>query len=310
MDSGDKHLDEHRAPDSAADIERPLSRSDATVVRVTLPQSRVIDRHAPSLASYCAELWAFREVAYMLIQRDLIVRFRQTYFGLAWLLFKPLMLAAVMTFAFGYLAGFQSRYSVPYPLIIFCGVIPWYFVSNAIPDGMNSLRVHIFVIQQAYFPRALIPIAAVFVDAIEFIVAWLLFVLGCAWYGYVPGWQVLAFPLFCLQLLLLSTAAGLWLALLNVRFRDVGNLIPFLITIGFFLTPVGYTYAAVPERWQLLYALNPLVGVIEGLRWSLLNDLNGFPTGAVASSLLVTVVVSTLAVRHFLAEDRHLVDLV
>ncbi|WP_313951414.1 ABC transporter permease [Accumulibacter sp.] len=245
----------------------------------------------------------------MLIRRDLIVRFRQTYFGLAWLLFKPLMLMAVMSFAFGYLAGFQERQSAPYPLMIFCGVIPWYFVSNAVPDGMVSLRVHIFVIQQTYFPRALIPIAAVFVDAIEFVVAWLLFVMGCIWFAYLPGWQVLAFPLFGLQLLVLCTALGLWLAVLNVRFRDIGNLIPFLITVGFFLTPVGYPYAAVPEQWQPLYALNPLVGVIEGFRWSLLRGLNGFPLGAVASSVAITIAVTLLAVRHLLATDRHLVDL-
>lgn len=309
MNTDDSKLDKCGKPVLGDGQDKTRARVTLSPVGPTAGRAQLIDRTPPSLRGYCHELVAFHEVAYMLIRRDLIVRFRQTYFGLAWLLFKPLMLMAVMSFAFGYLAGFESRHTAPYPLIIFCGVIPWYFVSNAVPDGMNSLRVHIYVIQQTYFPRALIPIAAVSVDAIEFIVAWLLFVIGCVWFGYLPGWQALAFPLFCVQLVVLCTSVGLWLAVLNVRFRDIGNLVPFLLTIGFFVTPVGYAYAAVPKQWQLLYSLNPLVGVIEGFRWSLLCGLDGFPVTAVASSLAVTAAITVLAVHSFLATDRHLVDL-
>lgn len=245
----------------------------------------------------------------MLIRRDLIVRFRQTYFGLAWLLFKPLMLMVVMSFAFGFLAGFEKAHAAPYPLIIFCGVIPWYLFSNAVPGGMNSLLGHLQIIQKTYFPRAIVPIAAVAVDAAEFIVAWLLFALGCLWHGYTPGWQTLFFPLFCIQLLVLSTAVGLLLSVINVRFRDVGNLIPFLLSIGFFVTPVGYTLARIPEQWQALYALNPLVGIIEGLRWSLLNGMDGFPQTPVLLSLAITLSIGFVAIRHFLATETILVDL-
>ncbi|WP_291995353.1 ABC transporter permease [Candidatus Accumulibacter sp. ACC003] len=255
------------------------------------------------------ELWKFREVAKMLIRRDLIVRFRQTYFGLAWLLFKPLILMAVMSFAFGFLAGFDKNHSIPYPLIIFCGVIPWYFFSNAVPDGMNSLLGHMHIIQKTYFPRAIIPCAAVAVDAIEFLVAWLLFALGCLWFGYLPGWQIVFFPLFCLQLLVLCTAVSLWLAVANVKLRDIGNLVPFLLMSGFFLTPAGYTIARIPEPWKLLYALNPLVGIIEGLRWSLLRGMDGFPETPVLLSLAVTLTIGLAATRHFLAIEASLADL-
>ncbi len=245
----------------------------------------------------------------MLVRRDLIVRFRQTYFGLAWLLFKPLMLMAAMSFAFGFLAGFEKNHAAPYPLIIFCGVIPWYFFSNAIPDGMNSLVGHLHVIQKTYFPRAIIPVAAVAVDAIEFAIAWLLFGLGCIWFGYLPGWQIVFFPFFCLQLLALCTAIGLWLSVFNVRFRDISNLVPFLLTIGFFVTPAGYTSMRIPEQWQTLYALNPLVGIVEGLRWSLLNGMDGFPLVSVALSLATTLAIGLIAVRYFLAAEVYLVDL-
>ncbi len=245
----------------------------------------------------------------MLIRRDLIVRFRQTYFGLAWLLFKPLMLMAAMSFAFGFLAGFDKTYDTPYPLIIFCGVIPWYFFSNSVPDAMNSLVGHLHILQKTYFPRAIIPIAAVAVDAIEFVIAWLLFAIGCLWFGYLPGWQIVAFPLFCLQLLLLSTAIGLLLAVINVQFRDIGNLVPFLLMIGFFLTPAGYTSTRIPDSWQLVYSLNPLVGIIEGLRWSLLNGINGFPYDSVIISTAITLMIALVAIHHFLAVEANLVDI-
>jgi lipopolysaccharide transport system permease protein len=275
----------------------------------TRPIELIIDGSPPTLRGYWHELHAFHEVLRMLIRRDLIVRFRQTYFGLAWLLFKPLMLMVVMSFAFGFLAGFEKNHAAPYPLIIFCGVIPWYFFSNAVPDSMNSLLGHIHIIQKTYFPRAIIPIAAVMSDAFEFIVAWLLFALGCIWFGYLPGWQIIFFPLFCLQLMILCTAIGLWLSVLNVQFRDIGNLVPFLLMIGFFITPAGYTSIRIPEQWQLVYALNPLVGIIEGLRWSLLNGMDGFPHIPVIMSLVTTLASALVAVRHFLSTEADLADL-
>jgi lipopolysaccharide transport system permease protein len=272
-------------------------------------QWRTIDGHTPGLFEYCRELYQYREVAYVLIRRDLIVRFRQTYFGLAWLLFKPLMLMAVMSFAFGFLAGFEKNQAAPYPLIIFCGVIPWYFFSNAVPDSMNSLLGHIHILQKTYFPRAIFPIAAVASDAIEFFVAWLLFALGCVWFGYLPSWQMLFFPLFCVQLLLLCTAIGLWLSVVNIQFRDVGNLVPFLLTIGFFITPAGYSSSRIPTDWQLLYAANPLVGIIEGLRWSLLGGMDGFPLQPVVLSLFITGILALISVRQFLSTEARLVDI-
>ena len=243
----------------------------------------------------------------MLVRRGLIGRFRQTYFGLAWLLFRPLMLMVAMSFAFGFLAGFEKSNAPPYPLVIFCGVIPWYFFSNAVPDSMHSLTGHLHIIQKTYFPRAIIPCAAVAVDALEFAIAWLLFALGCFWFDYMPGWQIVLFPLFCLQLLLLCTSLGLGLAMINVRFRDIGNLIPFLLTIGLFITPTGYTLDRIPERWQLFYSLNPLAGIIEALRWSLLRG-DSFPWLAEVLSLVMTLALTWAAVSHFVANDAQLVD--
>jgi lipopolysaccharide transport system permease protein len=274
-----------------------------------IPAERVIDGSPPTFLAYCRELHAFREVAYMLIRRDLIVRFRQTYFGLAWLLFKPLMLMVVMSFAFGFLAGFEKSHDTPYPLIIFCGVIPWYFFSNAVPDSMYSLVSHMHIIQKTYFPRAIIPLTAVAVGAIEFIIAWLLFVLGCIWFGYMPGWEIALFPILCLQLVTLCAAIGLWLATINLQFRDIGNLVPFLLMVGFFVTPVGYITVRIPEHWQLVYALNPLVGIIESLRWSMLRGMGGFPVLPELISVSLTIGFVFVAIRQFLATENQLADL-
>lgn len=286
-----------------------MSTSSPTRLRPSEDNTLLIDGRPPTFVGYWREARAFHEVARMLIRRDLIVRFRQTYFGLAWLLFKPLMLMVAMSFAFGFLAGFEKRHEVPYPLIIFCGVIPWYFFSNAASDSMNSLLGHMHIIQKTYFPRAIFPIAAVAADAIEFLVAWLLFALGCLWFGYLPGWQIVFFPLFCLHLVILSAAIGLWLSVAIVRFRDIGNLVPFLLMVGFFVTPAGYTSARIPETWQLVYALNPLVGIIEGLRWSLLNGMDGFPVIPVLLSLAVTLAISLVGAWTFLAIEADLVDI-
>lgn len=272
-------------------------------------QWRTIDSRKPGLIEYSRELYQYREVAYMLIRRDLIVRFRQTYFGLAWLLFKPLMLMLTMSFAFGFLAGFEQNHTAPYPLIIFCGVIPWYFFSNAVPDSMNSLLGHVHILQKTYFPRAIFPIAAVASDAIEFFVAWLLFAIGCIWFGYLPGWQLMFFPLFCIQLLVLCNALGLWLSVVNIQFRDIGNLVPFLLTIGFFISPVGYTSSRIPTQWQWLYESNPLAGIIEGFRWSLLNGMDGFPARPVMLSLLFTAIAVGISIRQFLITEAKLVDI-
>ena len=271
-------------------------------------QWRIIDGRPPSLREYCQELYAMREIAYVLIRRDLIVRFRQTYFGLAWLLFKPLMLMLVMSFVFGALSGFEKSQLAPYSLVILCGVIPWYFVTNAIPDSMNALRSHVHVIQKTYFPRAIIPISVIAVDAIEFAVAWTLFAIGSLWFTFFPGWQIVIFPLLCILLIVLCAGVGLWLSVLAIKFRDVANLVPFLLTIGFFITPVGYTLKQVPSQWQAIYALNPLVGIIESLRWSLLHGAEEFPYQALALSAAITLVAGLLAVRYFLANEADLVD--
>lgn len=268
----------------------------------------VLDGSIPQWSVYLRELYGYREVALVMMRRDLIVRFRQTYFGIAWLLFKPLMMMLVISVAFGFIARFEHSSTVPYPLLVLCGVIPWYFFSNSVPDGMNSLVGHMPIIQKTYFPRLLVPLTSIAVNSVEFCVAWTLFGLACLWYGFLPNWHILMLPLFGALLVALCVGLSLWLSVLNARFRDVGNLVPFLLNTGFFVTPVGYTMTAVPERWAPLFMLNPLVGIIEGVRWCMLGSAFPFPSQAATASLVTSVLVLTTGLGFFRRTEGSIVD--
>lgn len=276
--------------------------------RQNLPPSTVIDGSTPSWSRYFLELYQYREVARVLVRRDLIIRFRQTFFGMAWLLFKPLMLMLVINLAFGLISRFETAASAPYPLVVLCGVIPWYFLSNTIPDGMYSIVSHLHIIQKTYFPRLIIPLVAVVTNAIEFLVAWLLFALACAWFGVLPGWQVVGFPYFSVLLLALGLGLSLWLSMLHARFRDVGNLVPFLVSIAFFVTPIGYTLSAVPAPWQNLLVINPAVGIVEGFRWSLLGGSHPFPVEAVVWSTVTSLGILMSGLWYFRRAEPAIVD--
>lgn len=269
----------------------------------------VIDGSIPSWANYFRELYQYREVGRVLVRRDLIVRFRQTFFGVAWLLFKPLMMMMVISLAFGFISRFESGSNAPYPLVVLCGVIPWYFLTNAIPDGMHSIVGHLHIIQKTYFPRIIVPLTAVAVNVIELIVAWLLFALLCIWYGFVPSWQILALPVFLALAIILALGLALWLSLLHARFRDVGNLVPFLIGITFFVSPIGYTLSAVPEAWQGLFMLNPVVGIVEGVRWSLLGGVLPLPVAAILSTAGTAALLLMSGLWYFRHNEAAIVDI-
>lgn len=269
-----------------------------------------IDGSTPSWAAYFAELYRFREVARMLIRRDLIVRFRHTYFGVAWLLFKPAMLMLVVSLAFGSFSRMDSKIQAPYPLVVLCGVIPWYFFSNAVLDGTHSIVAHLQIIQKTYFPRIIIPLTAVGTIAFELVVAWLLFAAGCAWYGFVPAWQIVLLPIFLVLAICLATGLALWLSLLHARFRDVAHLVGFFVGVAFFVSPVGYTLAAVPEAWQVVYILNPMVGIIEGIRWSLLAGAFPPPLAAIAAATAVSLAILASGLWYFRRNEPDIVDFI
>ena len=225
------------------------------------------------------ELWAYRELVYFLVWRDVKVRYQQTILGVAWAVLQPLVTVAIFTFVFGRLAALPSE-GVPYPVFALAALLPWQLFSAAVGGSSNSLVGSARLLTKVYFPRLIIPIGAVSSTLPDFGVSAVLLAGLMVWFGIVPGAGVILLPLFALQALTLALAIGLWTSALNVRYRDVQYLLPFALQALLFISPVAYSVSLVPKGpWRTLYGLNPLVGAIQGFRWALLGAA---PPGALA----------------------------
>jgi lipopolysaccharide transport system permease protein len=216
------------------------------------------------------ELWEYRELLYFLIWRDVKVRYRQTVLGIAWAIIQPFFTMVVFSLFFGKLARMPSD-GIPYPLFSFAALVPWTFFANGLSKGSNSLVVSANLIRKVYFPRLAVPIASVLGGAIDFVLAFIVLVGMLLWYDRVPTVNVLWLPLFLLLAVVTSLGVALWLSALNVRFRDVHYIVPFLTQTWLFLTPIAYPSSLLPEPWRTLYGVNPMAGVVEGFRWALLG---------------------------------------
>ncbi len=227
------------------------------------------------------ELWAFRELIFFLTWRDVKVRYKQTALGAAWAIIQPLFTMVVFTIFFGRLAKVPSD-NVPYPIFSYVALLPWGLFTKALTDTGRSLVSHRQMITKIYFPRLAIPIASVLGGVVDFALAFLVLLGMMAYYAFFSnsgytlhlGWELLALPVFLLLAVVAALGVGLWLSALNVLYRDINYILPFLTQFWLFITPVAYPSSMIPERWQLIYALNPMTGVVEGFRWALLGTEN------------------------------------
>jgi lipopolysaccharide transport system permease protein len=217
------------------------------------------------------ELWPYRELFFFLAWRDILVRYKQTVIGVAWSVLRPLLTMFVFTVVFGKLAKLPSGHA-PYPLLVYAAMLPWQFFSNTLSESALSLIANTNLIAKVYFPRIIIPTTAMVVSAIDFCISCAIFVLLMLWYAFAPDWKILFVPLFFIFAMLTSLGIGYWIAALNVKYRDFRYVVPFLVQFGLYISPVGFSSEVVPHNWRLLYALNPMVGVIDGFRWALLGQ--------------------------------------
>ena len=216
------------------------------------------------------ELWQYRELLYFLIWRDVKVRYKQTALGAAWAIIQPLFMMLVFSLFFGRLARVPSD-GIPYPVFSFCALLPWQLFAHALTESSNSLVGNQNLITKVYFPRLVIPMAAVLGGVIDFLIAFAILLLLMLYYGIVPGWAILTLPAFLLLGIATALGVGLWLSALNVQYRDVRYTINFLVQFWLFATPVAYPSSLIPEKWRVFYGLNPMAGVVEGFRWALLG---------------------------------------
>jgi lipopolysaccharide transport system permease protein len=255
------------------------------------------------------ELWSYRELAYFFVWRDLKVRYKQTAFGALWAVIQPFMLMVVFSLFLGRISGIAPA-GVPYPLFAFAGLVPWTLFSQSLVGSSDSLVGASNLIQKVYFPRLLLPVAAIGSYLLDFVIAMAVLGLLMLYFGLLPSPTVLwVIPLTALALTT-SLAVGIWLSAVNVRYRDVRYAVPFLVQLWLFASPVAYSAELVPAEWRTIYQLNPMAGVIEGFRWALLGQGTPPPVGAVALSGVVTAIVLVLGLAYFRRVERTFADVI
>ncbi|AVP99886.1 phosphate ABC transporter permease [Ahniella affigens] len=258
---------------------------------------------------YWQDLWRYRELFWQLAKRDISVRYKQTVIGAAWAIVRPLLTMLVFTVVFGRLAKLPSAGDVPYAILVFVGMLPWYLSSTALAAAADSMITGTSLIGKVYFPRLIIPIASMVVALVDFAISALLLAALMLWYQVLPDWRILMLPAFILLAILTAAGPGIWFASLSLKYRDFRFVVPFLVQLGLYVSPVGFSSNIVPEAWRWLYQLNPMVGVIDGFRWCLLGGAVPLNTNALLSSLAVTVVLLWLGLRRFRRTERFFADI-
>lgn len=275
--------------------------------RATLPETLIAParRWEPL---QLAELWEHRELLVFLTWRDIKIRYKQTALGAAWAIIQPFMTMVVFSVFFGRLAGVPSD-GLPYPVFTYTALVPWMFFANALTQAGNSLVAQEHIITKVYFPRLLVPAAAVLAGLLDFAISFVVLVGLMFFYGIVPTAAILTIPLFILLAAIASLGFGIWFSALNVEFRDVRYAIPFLVQFWLFATPIAYPSSIVPVAWRVVYGLNPMTGVVEGFRWALLGQAPP-PAGLLLASTVVALVVGLGGLFYFKRMEQSFADIV
>ncbi|OFW07752.1 MAG: phosphate ABC transporter permease [Acidobacteria bacterium RIFCSPLOWO2_02_FULL_59_13] len=261
------------------------------------------DRH------YWLDLLAYRELLYFLARRDVAVRYKQAFLGIAWAVIRPLFTMVIFTFIFGKLAKLPAD-GAPYSLLVFTGMVPWFLFAVALADTSSSLVTNANLLTKVYFPRLLVPMSAVATALVDLIIGMVLLLLYMAWLGYPPTFRALALPVFILLALSAALGLGLWFAALNVKYRDFQFVVPFVLQIGLYASPIGFNSTLIPEAWRLIYSLNPMVSVIDGFRWAFLGEPFRVRADGLMVSVATTVVVLLGGLQYFRRTERSLADVI
>lgn len=259
--------------------------------------------------NYWRDLWQYRELFQVLAWRDVTVRYKQTVIGVLWAVLRPFLTMVIFTVIFSRLAKLPAEGDAPYALMVFAGMLPWTFFSTALTDASNSLVANGNLVTKVYFPRLIVPTAAIMVAFVDFAIGLAILALMMVWYQFAPGPEVLLLPLFVVLGFLAALGPSLWITSLNVRYRDFRYLTPFLVQFGLYVSPVGFSSGIVPDEWRLLYSVNPMVGVIDGFRWALLGGETPLYWPGLVMSLAVSAGLLWLGVRKFRRVERSFADL-
>jgi lipopolysaccharide transport system permease protein len=259
---------------------------------------------------YWLDLWRYRELFRVLAWRDLSVRYKQTVIGVVWALIRPVLTMLVFTIIFGRIAQLPTDGTAPYALMVFAGILPWTFFANGLGEASGSLISSANLISKVYFPRLIVPTATVVVALVDFFISFCMLILLMVWYRFMPDWRILFLPAFVLLAFCASVGPALWIAALNVKYRDFRYVIPFIVQFGLYLSPVGFSSSVVPEQWRLVYSLNPMVGVIDGFRWCILSGQSELYAPGLAISIGVTAFFLWFGIHRFRKMEKSFADLI
>ena len=255
---------------------------------------------------YWRDLWRYRELFAFLAWRDLLVRYKQTAIGVAWALVQPMLTMLVFT-AFGHFLKLPTD-NVPRPVLVFTALLPWQFFSSSLSAASGSLVSNAHLISKVYFPRLIVPLSAVATSLVDFLISAIFLGILMAIYGVMPSARIIVLPALVLLAFVAALGAGLWLTALNVKYRDFRFLLPFIVQLGLYVSPVAFTSDVVPERWRLLYSLNPLVGVIDGFRWALLGQKSAVLAQSLSISVALVVVLLASGTWYFRRTEKSFAD--
>ena len=259
--------------------------------------------------NYWKDLWRYRELFYILSWRDLKVRYKQTAIGVAWSVVRPLLTMIIFTVVFGKIAKLPSEGTAPYAIMVFAAMLPWQFFSNALAESSNSLISNTNLITKVYFPRIIIPASTVIVSLVDFLISFVIFIGLMIYYQFVPSIYILMLPLFLLLAFFTSFGIGLYITALNVKYRDFRYIVPFIVQFGLYISPVGFSSNIIPDQYRFWYSLNPMVGVIDGFRWTILGESNIYLEGLL-SSIVITFIITIYAIYNFRKMEKKFADII
>jgi lipopolysaccharide transport system permease protein len=260
--------------------------------------------------NYWRDLWRYRELFYFLAWRDILVRYKQTVIGIAWAVIRPFLTMVVFTVVFSRIAKLPAPGSVPYALLVMSAMLPWQFFATSLSESSNSLIGNANLISKIYFPRLIVPAGSVITSFVDFLITLGLMAALMLWYRFLPDWHIFLLPAFLILAFGAAFGSGLWLCALNVEYRDFRYVVPFIVQLGLYISPVGFSSTIVPEKWRLLYALNPMVGVIDGFRWCLLRGQTPLDWSAVLASVALTSVLCLSGIWYFRKMERTFADVI
>jgi len=272
-------------------------------------ESEIIIEPVGRSVQYWRDLWRYRDLLFFLTWRDVLVRYKQTVIGIAWVILPSLMTLSVFTIVFGKLARFPSG-GAPYPILVLAGILPWNLFASALSQGGQSLVSNSHLISKIYFPRIIIPLSAIVVSLVDFVVSFGVLVVLMVWFKWVPPRAVVTLPFFVLLAMVTAFAAGIGLSALNVKYRDFRYLVPVIVQLGVYISPVGFSSSMVPAKWRLLYSLNPMVGVIDGFRWAILGTSGPLYIPGLFLSLLLVTLLLIVGIHYFRRVEDTFADVI